>query len=265
MGLFHMESVTSDKKPHSGFLVTASVMDDAVLQEFARLRKIFPRELARSLRDVGFALRRRIIDAIRKGGPNGKKWTGLSLMHKYQRFGKIMRGHLPDSREMMLKNMSRKQYEKKFRLTNAGHKQRYSMAEALTSWKSGGSLRSTPLMRMSGSIRYEEKNGVEVSIGALFKGAARYLSAVQDGLAVNESGRIVPRIITPRMRRFFWLARIPLKKGKTQTMQHKRPLIRPIFDQYKGAIHKYIQLRVQNLVVGPHERRDETLRKAGLL
>ena len=118
------------------------------------------------------------------------------------------------------------------------------------------------VQKLIGLMRYKLKdNGSGVSVGVLWPGLNNYFSAVQDGKAVR-SGLGGGAVITPKMRRLFWLARVPLSK-KRMLDRPKRPLIRPIFNQYKGAIHKFIRLRIEALVVGPYEPREATYKKAG--
>ena len=241
----------------------SAVMDDAVIQEFRHLQRVFPKEMQRVLSGLGWVMRGKIQGAIRGNGPRGHKWQTLSRMQRYRRLDMLGR-LLPDDRQMYLKGMSKKLYEKQHRFTETGKGQSYRMAEAMSYWKRppGGLRPERSMQRMIGLIRYKVNEGGDcVSIGVLWPGLKEYLSAVQDGKSVRK-GVGNGQIITPKMRRLFWLARIPLSKKRVLD-RPKRPLIRPIFDQYKGAIHKYIRLRVETLVLGPYEPRAETYRKAG--
>lgn len=245
-------------------------MDDAAIREMEHLRKLFPEEMRRVMQGLGYQLRRIMVDAVRRGGrPIGQHWPRLSQMHIYQRLSRIHRGMDAADPQMSLKALSQKRYGRLYRMTRSGRAQRREMADAMHRWRGSvrkGTLRSGgPLMRMIGSLRYKVDGDRAVDIGALFAGDATYLSAVQDGKAVNKAGQIVPRIITPRMRRFFWAAGVPLARHKTATATRKRQLVRPVFDKFRGAIYNFVRLRVEALVLGPYESRDATARKAGLM
>lgn len=238
-------------------------MDDAAIKELRHLQSVFPKEMKRVMAALGWVMRGKMQAAIRGGGPKGHKWADLSRMQRYKRLDMLNR-LLPDDRQMYLKGMSKKLYEKQHKTTEFGKAQSYRMAEAMNYWRRppGGLRPERSMQHLNGAMRYKLSNdGKEVSIGILWPSLAHYFSAVQDGKAVR-SDLGGGAVITPKMRRLFWLARIPLSKKRVLD-RPKRPLIRPIFDQYKGAIHKFIQLRVQALVVGPYEPRSVTYQKAG--
>ena len=116
--------------------------------------------------------------------------------------------------------------------------------------------------KMIGGIRYRmAKDGMGVLIGGLNYTMERALKAVQTGTGFRgEFGR--SETITPKMRRLFFMAGIPLRKSGT--IRHpKRPLIRPVFEHYSRAIFWFIELRVERFVRGEYEDRDVTARKAG--
>lgn len=219
------------------------------------LAKNFPAELRRALAGVGFHMKRKVQSAMRAGGPKGHKWKKLSTIQIYKRLDAVKSG-----KDISLKRRSKK------RLAAAKDKGQHT-PEAMTRWRGGPKRGETSMGRMLGGIRYkEEQSKLGVIIGGFGPGSERYLRAVQTGgvLTGGENPTFVGSMpITPKMRRLFFAAGIPLKKGRTSLSFPARPLIRPVFELHINHIYRYMQLAVKNYVEDLGMKRDTIAAQAG--
>jgi len=208
----------------------------------------YPRLFARALRHLGFTLRGALKSAMRAGGPKGHAWEERSRMHIYRRLDWLK------STGTSWRGTSRG----KMSLRRGGGASRsYRGQEKMMSrWRSGGGgadMRSRlPMSRLVNAIRYTMPDQTRVDIGAVDRTPAMYIAAVQGAqrgrLGVFEhSGR---QFITPRMRRMFWAAGIPLKKGKSMLNQPARPLLYPVYRQMEPEILPRIEARIKQYLAG---------------
>ena len=155
---------------HRGAWVSA-YMDEDALKELRTMERRFPKEFSRALNAVGFYMRKRLRDAIKAGGPDGKKWEPLSYIHatdwlEVSRRHRGLVGPLPKKRFAMQKLMPAMRYKK-----------------------------------------VHTRQGV--IIGATRATSEAYLTAVQEGAELMHSSGSQP--ITPKMRRMFFMAGIKLR------------------------------------------------------
>lgn len=232
-----------------GLLLTAYMSEDAIL-ELRALERRFPREFGRALSGVGFFMRRKVQGAIRSGGPKGHKWPRLSRAQQSQRIEMAM-----GRRETRLFDVLRKRPEK--------------MAEGSSpldmlgaAFKKSSFRTDYPMNRMVGGIRYKKvQGGKGVIIGGVTPSMEKYLIAVQDG-AVTDMGSAGGQTVTPKMRRLFFAAGIPLTTRRTR--RPKRPLMEPLVEQYGNAMLAFMRERVRVLLLGINESRDETAKRVGM-
>lgn len=245
-------------------------LDGDAQKELERLANDFPRELGRALQGVGFHMKRKIQTAIRSGGPQGRKWQKLSKIQKYQRLEYIRkagadsawaRGLLSSFGKLRLKALRKGRGEGQY------------LPDVMNRWRTftsrGGPPRGeTSMGRMVGGIRYKmEESGMGVIIGGLNPSMDRFLRAVQAGGVLAGGGKALSSVgslnITPKMRRLFYAAGIPLKKGRRTLSFPARPLIRPVFEQHANHIYRYILIAVKNYVEGGKLNRDAMAAQAG--
>lgn len=231
-------------------------LDDEGAKVLDHLARDFPVELRRALKGVGFQLRRKIQANIRAGGPPGKKWQRTSRIHRYQRLELLKGG----------KSVSLKKIGRKREAFYAG-KGQYA-PDAMTRWKGGPKRSEFPMQKMVGGIRYRmESGGNGVLIGGLNPSMDRYLRSVQVGGIMEGQSKYPSKTgtqtITPAMRRLFFAAGIPLKKGRRSLSMPPRPLIRPVFEAHAQHVVNYLQLAVKNYAEGGTLTRDSMAQQAG--
>ncbi len=91
-----------------------------------------------------------------------------------------------------------------------------------------------PFGRLVRAIGYKhEKNLMKVRVGWLSRSAAEAASKVQSGQTIR---------VTPKMRRFFWAAGVPLTSDYINIPA--RELMEPFFRNRRGDIHERIERRV---------------------
>ena len=101
---------------HRGAWVSA-YMDEDALKELRTMERRFPKEFSRALNAVGFYMRKRLRDAIKAGGPDGKKWEPLSYIQatdwlEVSRRHRGLVGPLPRKRFAMQRLMPAMRYKK---------------------------------------------------------------------------------------------------------------------------------------------------------
>lgn len=127
----------------------------------------------------------------------------------------------------------------------------YGRENMMNRWKGGSGARGKTAMggRLINAIRYRRTKDLSVEIGAVAKSPAMYLAAVQGGQR-GEVGSFVYRgtqKITPKMRRMFWAAGIPLS-DKQVIRQPKRPLVYPVFRAEQPYMREYIMQKMHQLL-----------------
>lgn len=233
-----------------GFQIRAFMSPEAN-RELQALQRRFPREFSRALSGLGFFMRRKVQQAIRSGGPKGHKWERLSRAQQSQRL-EIAAGR------------------RTTRLFDIRRKRPAKMAEGSSpldlmgaAFKKTKSRTDYPMNRMVGGIRYKlVQGGKGVIIGGVTPSMEKFLLAVQDGEVLDGGAHGGGQQVTPRMRRLFFAAGIPLTAARTR--RPRRPLIEPIAEQYGSAMLEFMRERVRVLLVGPYETRDETAKRVGM-
>lgn len=252
----------------SGFSGTGGATFFRVSQDAAAslsaLALAFPAEFNRAIRNLGYVVRGEIKRAMIAGGPGGSKWPALSLMHVYRRLD-LLKAAGVNPQTGKWEHGSR--FALKSRVGNTVYTRRrngqvvsrfsngQSIPNAFARWGKDlrrGGLRNQPFgARMQNTIRYKHyPQQMRVRIGALSPSTSRYLMAVQGGLRGSRgifqfSGS---QPITPDMRRAFWAAGVPLRKGKTTLEQPKRPLVEPVVRALEPQIPKLIEARIRFLL-----------------
>lgn len=233
-----------------GLQLFAYMSEEAIL-ELRALERRFPREFGRALSGVGFFMRRKVQGAIRSGGPKGHKWQRLSRAQQSQRIEMAM-----GRRDTRLFDMRRKRPVK--------------MAEGSSpldmlgaAFKKSSFRTEYPMNRMVGGIRYKKvQGGKGVIIGGVTPSMEKYLIAVQDGAVTDRGSGAGGQTVTPKMRRLFFAAGIPLTTRRTR--RPKRPLMEPLVEQYGDAMIAFMRERVRVLLLGIKESRDETAKRVGM-
>lgn len=236
-----------DGRLHGEFVSLYGMLTDTAIEELQRLQRDFPSETRRALAGLGFTLRDRVRVAMRAGGPKGQRWRRLSIAQQTRRIEMVKRG--------------KKRALRRLRRTESRDRGQ-SIPNAFTRLGRYGRTDRAMNGKMIGGIRYRmAKGGMGVLIGGLNHSMERTLKAVQSGTGYQGAfGRA--ESITPKMRRLFFMAGIPLRKSGV--IRHpERPLIRPVFEHYSRAIVRFVVLRVENFVRGERENRDVTARRAG--
>lgn len=239
-------------------------MDEEAVRELTFLAERFPKEMRRALGGVGYFMLRQMRESIQQGGPTGGslRWARLSLMHIYQRmeFATGRSKAQYPAEYLTLRGMSDHQRANRIR----GH----PLPHAFSRWKKPwDNIQDAmfPMATLAPALRYRVRSdGTEVVMGGTTASVARKLRAVQDGAALPGS-RGGSQRISDRMRVKFWIAGVPLGKGKGALERPRRPLIEPLYHTYGKAMIAFVIARVDVLLNGPlHEPRDVTARRVGL-
>ncbi len=256
---------------------------ESTAPELYTLAAKFPRAFSRALKSAGFMLRGRLKDAMVKGGPDGARWPELSRMHIYRRMDLLRAGKVDNAgqwahgKRFALKRRGRVDYtlperERGTLAARGGYsfwrgRRRYltytrggrlrtaqSIPHAFARWQGRGILRGVQPMggHLQKAIRYRMVNAMRVDIGAVSPSAAAYLAAVQAGRrgakGAFEFARVQP--VTPKMRRAFWAAGIPLAKSTRELRQEPRPLVAPVYQQVSPRLEAYIVGKIREYLEG---------------
>lgn len=200
--------------------------------ELFALAEGFPELFQAALSSLGWHLKNVMQSAMRSGNAPGVSWAERSRMHQARRLEWLKGGR---------KNAKLKKY--------VGNVRQKSGQNLFARWKGGaGTWRGQTAMggRLVNAIRYKRTGPLRVEMGAVTPRTAMYLAAVQGAQrgvpgAFRYRGR---QPITPAMRRMFWAAGIPLRKGKTVLEQPKRPLVYPVFRAEEAHFLPYIERKI---------------------
>lgn len=266
------------------YISLASHMDGDALASLQHLSLAFPGFFRRALSGVGFNMKQRIVADMKRDqtAPGPPSWPPLSLLQQYQRLdhAEVERNIKDSNRGLKMQNYRLAEKSLLMRTNPKGRfssihgrtrgmtytrggrafKEGQSIVDGISRWK--GSPRRGPkaMSRLIGSIRYKiTQDSMGVVIGALKRSAERYLIAVQEGAFLDDSGAVVGRgrlYITPRMRRHFWAAKMPISKNTRYIVNPERPLIRPLFERNKEQIVAYIKTAIEGYLQGFGNMRD---------
>ena len=222
-------------------------IEQSAAPELYALAQQFPKEFSRSLRYAGNLLRAELKGALR-GETIRATWPELSKMHQYRRMDLLKAGTW---------SRGKWRHGKRFQLKRRLGYRRVSGRERLMErWRGrgrDGTLRGRQAMggRLVNAMRYKMINPLRVDIGAVTPSAARFLEAVQAGKrgTDNRMQYTGSQPITPRMRRAFWAAGVPLGKDKATLEQPERPLVEPIYRQKMPEVERIILDRLKTHIV----------------
>lgn len=217
---------------------TVLVIDEAT-PELNRLMKRFPKTFRSAILSLSWHLRGEMKTAMRSGKVPGTRWQELSDMHRMRRLDWARSGAYG-------RNYEKLKLKKRLLGVNV-----YGRENMMNRWKGGSGARGETAMggRLINAIRYRRTKDLSVEIGAVAKSPAMYLAAVQGGQR-GEVGSFVYRgtqKITPKMRRMFWAAGIPLS-DKQVIRQPKRPLVYPVFRAEQPYMREYIMQKMHQLL-----------------
>lgn len=256
---------------------------ESAAPELMALAEKFPRAFSRALKSLGYMLRGRLKDAMVKGGPSGVRWPELSRMHLYRRMDLLRAGKMDNAgqwahgKRFALKRRGRVDYalperergklaargaysfwrgRRRFLTYTRGGRLRtaQSIPNAFARWQGRGILRGAEAFggNLQRAIRYKMVNAMRVDIGAVSASAAVFLAAVQAGRrgtkGAFEFARTQP--VTPKMRRAFWAAGIPLAKSTHELRQEPRPLVAPVYQQVSPRLEAYLVGKIREYLEG---------------
>jgi len=168
----------------------------------------FPKEFDRALKSTGWWLREDIKAGIRAEAPGGQPYKPYSSITK-SRILDSMRGRKKGKRGKYLKP----------RILRAAHK---------------------PMGRLYSATRYQfYGDSRRVIIGWISKSAERLGTLQEKGGTIK---------ITPKMRRFFWAAGIPLSKGRQTLRIPARPTIDPEYRENAPKVPGYIENKIWDYI-----------------
>lgn len=203
---------------------SVEVEEDAA-DELREIIRLFPGEVARSLRATGFYLRQKMFHAIQKQGPEGQHWRSLTRVQKYRKIDRLLKRRL------------------------------------------GRGRKTIPMGTLAGGLRTKAlAAGEAVIVGALSPTMKAHLEAVQDGDTVDSAGQSGRQRITPKMRRLFFAAGVPLGKSRKNFIRrHRRPLVQPVFDRFSPAFKRFFLARLDVLLNWDvPESADDTAKRTGV-
>lgn len=186
-------------------------IEDTATPFLAFLSRTFPSEMKRALRHVGFYLRGQVKEGLASGAPGGRRFKKLSEIQQYR---------LLDEMNKAMSIKKRKYY---------AHKRMKEKDKPYAG-------------RMISAVTYKKSSdGWSVHIGWIRPKVASLARKLQAGF-------ITP--VTPRMRRFYFAAGIPLSAGKTSFYTPPRPVMKPVFDAEKREIGVRIEKRIAAYLKG---------------
>lgn len=202
-------------------------LDGNMQDFFKRLAVTCPKEWKRTMGGLGYAIRSEVLHAIKTSGASiGEHWKPLSKIQRNNLFGRYGKN-------------------------GKGKRRRTSMA-----------LR--PLVRLKGAMRYHVgQDGRSVEMGSLNRNLEDYFEAVQAGEFLKGKSNTQP--VSPKMRRKFFAAGMPLKKGKTSIQLSERNLMIPLLNKYRYHMERYIVRRMNVHLSGDTESRTVTANKTGFV
>lgn len=178
---------------------------DTATPFFRHVAKTLPNEFDRALKSTGWWLREEIKAGIRTGAPGGQP---------YKAYSDVTSSRALDSMRGRGKTKSGKRYRAPRKL-KSGHR---------------------PMGRLYSATRYKYYgDSRRVVIGWLSQSAEKL------GTLHEKGGKVR---ITPKMRRFYWAAGIPLSKGKAFIDIPARPTIGPEYQENARKVPGYIEDKV---------------------
>lgn len=213
---YSLSNFTSFQGINLSFTVTR---DDT--PELYMLAQKFPSAVSSALKSLGWYMRQSMRETIEAGGPANERWLELSNMRRHRRMEKLKAGEIPRR--------------------SSGKKK----SEMVKNWTA--SPERSVFGRVAQTLAYRKpKNEQKVEIGALNASAASFFEAVQGGKR-GKKGKfefVGRQVVTPKMRRAFWAAGMPLAADTKVIGQEARPLVQPIFK----AMHPKIELYLVNKI-----------------
>lgn len=216
------------------------VLESAAPELYVMAQK-FPKAFSRALKSAGYTLRTRLKRALgNSDDPIAAQWAERSRMHIYARMDLLKAGAVEKATGSWT-------HGRRFRLKRRiGYTWVSGNTRLMERWRGAnrGSQRSRVAMggKLKNAMRYTMINPMRVDVGAVTPSAAKYLEAVQAGRrgtrGIFQYRHSQP--ITPAMRRAFWAAGVPLKKGKTMLKQEERPLVVPVYQEFSPRLERYI-------------------------
>jgi len=206
--------------------------------------RTFPKEFGRALRSLGYWLKAEHGRAMRSGGRTvGRHWGERSKVSQYRPFDRLRRS----------------QFKSKWK-SDATH-EAGSLSAALGS-SSPLTRRGSRIGRVEGfgsgrlhgkggvAYRYEP-NKMQLQVGFLDSSAA-YARMLQGGLlgAKLRWPFMRRQPVTPKMRRMFWAAGVPISKSTTVLDAAPKPLVRPLFERKRGEMLTRMELRIHAYIKG---------------
>lgn len=248
--------------PFSTGMVSLFVIEQDASPHLKALADQFPGYLNRALRHLAYEIKAELSRGIRRGGVNGA-WQERSQMHIFRRMD-LLRAQNPNPKHVSLKQtIGYKKYQLSGNETaalpglggsfsylrgkrqgtsfTAGGKRRgeaQSLPEAFNRWKKPGSLRGRGAMGgyLEKTLRYEKTGQNAYAIGAISPNAAHWLAKVQQGRQ---------EAITPKMRRAFWAAGVPLAAAKQVLDQPERMLVDPVNANMRPGYERMLVERIR--------------------
>lgn len=115
-----------------------------------------------------------------------------------------------------------------------------------------------PLGKLLQAVGYDKKNVGKDGSGSVIIGwlsdSAQWLGEIQEG---GHS-----RVITPKMRRMFWAAGIPISKATNEVKIPARPTYDPMYQVLEPIIPKYFEQKIFDYWTGQSTRSDPKKPKA---
>lgn len=197
------------------------------------LVKRFPDLADRALRHVGHWLQGTVKAEMRAGAPGGSTWpdiSGISRFRVIDYYRGTSRGKRDINGNLVLDGLKRRR--RRVRRTGGGPaytklKWRNSRIEGKTAFPSAGSLTQ--------AVGYEHKQFLRVGVGWLSPSSAKLGYWFQAGKKTT---------VSPRMRRFFAAAGVPLSKGKAIVESPPRPVFSPVFARHGREIPRRFEERI---------------------
>lgn len=239
-------------------------IDSSAYPELMQLAKDFPKEFSSALKGLGWELRDVLKRELKSPGPIVRGWPQRSRMHMYRRMDLLKAGELTESGW---------RHGKVFRLKKkVGYRRVKGNERLMERWRVSSRTdflrrREPAGGRLWNAIRYKMINPMRVDIGGVNPSAAKWLEALQAGKRGDPSSLSFTgsQPITPKIRRAFWAAGVPLAKGKTMLNQPERLLVSPVYKAFEPKIKGIMEEKVLYIMERNQKRGGliSTLRRIG--
>ncbi|MFI3270572.1 MAG: hypothetical protein R3Y11_00480 [Pseudomonadota bacterium] len=220
-------------------------IEDDSTEYLLSLARRFPTEFNKALASLGYNLRLNMLAAMKNNG----KSLGLEPLSTMRQYRRMELG-----KKAAAGNLSGKGANA-FELKKGPKKSTQSIPNALKRYRSARSYANGNEKTIGGQIaqvvRYNvDKSQMRVDIGTLTTYASKFFAAVQGGERGGKGSFPFAgtQPVTPKMRRAFWAAGVPLARTTMSIKQPERPIVSNVYKNNQAWIREFLINKVYKIV-----------------